>query len=432
MTLRVGASFGPYTVGEEIGRGGMAVVYEAEHRGLQKRVALKVLHSPDAPGEARFLREGLASSRVSHEHIVAVHDTGVVEGTAYLVMERLEGESLAALLRREGRLDAGRAVDLLMPVLSALSAAHGAGVLHRDLKPENLYLARSRRDAVVPKVLDFGLARLSALDADAARLTGSAALVGTLTHLAPEQVLDPSAASAASDQYALGVVLYECVTGQLPVQGRSVFATLNAVQRGRFPSPRSLVATLDPALDAIIVRAMARTPAARFDSVGALGAALLPFASAAVRAAWAPEFAPSGDAPERDAAITRRPPRRARWQPAAALLGLCVALTGWVVVRRQRSARATPERVVTAPRPTLTAVVNASAAPAPPVVAAAPNVAPSPAPAPGPHASPPRRPGPAATPRRALAPVATGSIREGPNAPTQTAPTVPWMMRTQY
>lgn len=191
MRLQPGVAFGAYTVLDEIGRGGMAVVYEAEHRGLQKRVALKVLHTLAEGAAQRFLREGMASARVPHEHIVDVHDTGVHDGTAYLVMERLLGESLASLMRREGRLDAGRVAELLLPVVSALAAAHDAGVVHRDVKPENIFLSCSRRETVVPKLLDFGLARLHVLDGDAQRLTGSAALVGTVTHLSPSRCSTP-------------------------------------------------------------------------------------------------------------------------------------------------------------------------------------------------------------------------------------------------
>ncbi len=338
MALGPGVDFGAYTVLREIGRGGMAVVYEAEHRGLQKRVALKVLHTPVEPSEQRFLREGLAAARIHHEHIVEVHDTGILDGTAYLVMERLQGESLAAFVRREGPLDAARVADLLLPVVSALATAHDVGVVHRDIKPENIHLSRSRRGEVVPKVVDFGLARLNALDGDAQRLTGSAALVGTVTHMAPEQVLDPEAVSAASDQYALGVVMYECVTGQLPVKGPSVFATLSAILKGRFSRPVVHAPGLDPRLDDLIVRSMAREPGARFANLRALGAALLPLASAAAREAWSQEFgAPSTVSSE----LVAAPGRRANVGAGAALV--LVALGGgalWFGLRRS----ATPAR----------------------------------------------------------------------------------------
>ncbi|MBP6833745.1 MAG: serine/threonine protein kinase [Deltaproteobacteria bacterium] len=367
MALGPGVDFGAYTVLREIGRGGMAVVYEAEHRGLQKRVALKVLHTPVEPSEQRFLREGLAAARIHHEHIVEVHDTGILDGTAYLVMERLQGESLAAFVRREGPLDAARVADLLLPVVSALATAHDVGVVHRDIKPENIHLSRSRRGEVVPKVVDFGLARLNALDGDAQRLTGSAALVGTVTHMAPEQVLDPEAVSAASDQYALGVVMYECVTGQLPVKGPSVFATLSAILKGRFSRPVVHAPGLDPRLDDLIVRSMAREPGARFANLRALGAALLPLASAAAREAWSQEFgAPSTVSSE----LVAAPGRRANVGAGAALV--LVALGGgalWFGLRRSATPRAS-----TAASPASSARLPAPAVPAS-VAAPAPRVA---------------------------------------------------------
>lgn len=430
MALGPGVDFGPYTVLREIGRGGMAVVFEAEHRGLQKRVALKVLHTPAEPSEQRFLREGMAAARICHEHIVGVHDTGVHDGTAYLVMERLDGETLAALVRREGPLDAERVADLLLPVVSALAAAHDVDVVHRDVKPENIHLSRSRRDEVVPKVVDFGLARLNPLDGDAQRLTGSAALVGTVTHMAPEQVLDPEAVSAASDQYALGVVMYECVTGRLPVQGPSVFATLNATLKGRFARPVVHAPGLDPRLDDVIVRAMAREPAARFANLRALGAALLPIASAAARDAWSREFG----APTRGPSEPVVAPRRRRPVSAGVALAL-VALVGvaaWWGLRRSAAPRS----------PGRTSHASSRSAPAP--AASASNAAPSASAAPAPL-DPPRAPAPATPPARlpplrraspvpvrrpgALAP----SVEAQPSVPRDAStPEAPWMLRTTY
>jgi hypothetical protein len=439
VRLQPGVAFGAYTVLDEIGRGGMAVVYEAEHRGLQKRVALKVLHTLAEGAAQRFLREGMASARVHHEHIVDVHDTGVHEGTAYLVMERLQGESLAALLRREGPLDAGRVAELLLPVVSALAAAHDAGVVHRDVKPENIYLSRARRETVVPKLLDFGLARLHALDGEAQRLTGSAALVGTVTHLSPEQVLDPEAVSAASDQYALGVVLYECVTGRLPVQAASVFATLNAVLKGRYPKPRALVPALDPRLDALIVRAMAIAPADRYADVRALGAALLPLARDPVRAVWAREFDAPVAAPDAvaDGLVVpmRSAPKRAVPLALVALVGGALALGLWgrepppaTTVTSPAPAARQPPQEASAPPPVAAAVAPApTAAPAPFAALARPD---SPAVAPTrPH---PIRRAPAAVVRRPVAPTPSSVAAEPAGQGEGAGAGVPWMLRTQY
>jgi serine/threonine-protein kinase len=429
VVLGPGVEFGAYTVLREIGRGGMAVVYEAEHRGLQKRVALKVLHTPVGPAEQRFLREGLAAARIRHEHIVEVFDTGVHDGVAYLVMERLSGESLAALLRREGPLDGERAVDLLLPVVSALAAAHDVDVVHRDIKPENIHLSRSRRDEVVPKVVDFGLARLNTLDGDAQRLTGSAALLGTVTHLSPEQVLDPEAVSAASDQYALGVVMYECVTGRLPAQGASVFVTLNAILKARYAKPRAHAPALDPRLEDIIVRAMAREPRDRFASVRALGVALLPLASPAARSAWSREFGEAPAVTPPALSLPRRSPPARAWP---VLLVALVAGAGWLGLRDRDA-------------PHTTAVVSPARVPAASSAPPAAVLAPPAPPTASPPASPAARPNP---PRRAPTTVArrpttpTPPVVAPPVAPVVVAPpsappdasvaAAPWMLRTQY
>ncbi len=146
--------FGRYTLLRPIGRGGMGAVYEAEHVHLGKRVALKTLHAPalaEAESVARFLREGRAAARVRHPHVVDVTDVGVEDGVPYLVMELLDGEDLAAKLRREGPLPVTEALDLLLPVMAAVDAMHAAGVVHRDLKPENLFLSAAPSDASCPR-----------------------------------------------------------------------------------------------------------------------------------------------------------------------------------------------------------------------------------------------------------------------------------------
>ncbi|MFO0625529.1 MAG: serine/threonine-protein kinase [Polyangiales bacterium] len=222
--LRDGAQLGRYRVLRRIGSGGMATVYEAEHGDLEKRVALKTLHPAltlDPEARARFLREGRAAARIRHPNVVEVFDVGQEGDTLYLVMEHLAGEDLGTLLGREGSLGVERLVDLLLPVIAAVMTAHEAGVVHRDLKPENIFLARARNGTTVPKVLDFGISKLSGVGAGP-RLTGSAAMLGTPVYMSPEQARSGHV-DARSDQYALGVILYECATGVLPFQAPELY-----------------------------------------------------------------------------------------------------------------------------------------------------------------------------------------------------------------
>lgn len=291
--LQPGDNLGKYSIVREIGRGGMGSVYEARHLDLHKAVAIKTLKPEYAAQPAvveRFLREGRAAARVRHRHAIEMFDVGEVEGMVYLAMELLDGEDFAAKLKREGALSAQTTVDLLLPVLSAIDEAHEAGIVHRDLKPANIFLATSRRGHVEPKVLDFGISRLD----DDQGQTATDALLGTPLYMAPEQVRGAKNTSALSDQFSLGVILYQCLTGGLPFRGSSSFETMQRITLGVYTRPCDLRPELDAALESVIVRAMASDPAARFPSVAALALALCPFASVGVRSLWEPTFSHAG------------------------------------------------------------------------------------------------------------------------------------------
>jgi serine/threonine-protein kinase len=286
--LPAGTLFGSYRVERLLGAGAMGAVYRATHTRLHKLVVLKVLHpglSRSPAVRARFEREGRAAAAIRHPHVVDVTDVGEHEGLAYLVLEHLEGETLEDLLAREGALAPPRAIDLMLPVIAAVDAAHAAGVVHRDLKPANLFIARTPAGEAHPKVLDFGISRVVS---EETRQTATAALLGTPAYMAPEQIESTRDADARSDQYALSVVLYECLTGRRAFDGETVYAILKRVGDGAFAPPRAVCPGLSPALEAIVLRAMSRDPRERFASLRDFSAALLPFASERTRLSRSP------------------------------------------------------------------------------------------------------------------------------------------------
>ncbi len=292
--LAPGDRVGPYVVLAKLAEGGMGAVFDALHLGLERRVAIKTLHARvrgSAVARERFMREGRAAARVRHPHVIEVFDVGLRDDdTPYLVMERLEGEDLAALLQREGPIEVERAVELALPVIAAVCEAHARGVVHRDLKPENVFVALGPLGEPHPKVLDFGVA---ALIDERSALTQASVVVGTPSYMAPEQALNSRGASVASDQYPLGALLYECLVGSVPFVRDTPVELFAALARDPVPPPRSLRPGLPPALEAVILRALARDPAERFASVKGLGAALLPFASDAARSRWTSTFTTS-------------------------------------------------------------------------------------------------------------------------------------------
>ncbi|MET0284015.1 MAG: serine/threonine-protein kinase [Polyangiales bacterium] len=276
---------GRYELVSYLGSGGMSDVYVALHTGLRKRVAIKLLRPSlrsDRDASARFLREGECAARVRHPNVVDVSDLGVDNGVPYLVMELLEGETLAQRISREGPLEVEAAIDILLPILDAVSAVHAAGVLHRDVKPANIVLARGLDGRLSPKLVDFGIARLSMRDGDDDNVRGP---LGTPHYMAPEQargeIIDERA-----DQYALGSVLFEMLTGREPYIGQTVDQVLSEVARGRFPRLSSLRPDLVGELEDALSRATQRWPSQRWPSVDAFTYALVPFASERTRQLW--------------------------------------------------------------------------------------------------------------------------------------------------
>lgn len=246
---------GRYRIVSEIGRGGMASVHRAHDQVLDREVAVKVLHArlaADPVFRERFQQEARTAAGLSHANIVTVHDSGEEQGRAYLVMELVEGDSLRDVLGVRGRVSAGEALSLLRPAAAGLGAAHEAGMVHRDVKPENVLYGR---DGTV-KVTDFGLAGAAAT----ARVTfETGMIVGSPHYLSPEAV-EGDPLDARSDVYALGILLFECLTGRTPFQRDTPLATALAHTRETVPRPSSIVSSVSGALDEVVSRATARDP----------------------------------------------------------------------------------------------------------------------------------------------------------------------------
>lgn len=309
VTLAPGTRLGKYEIVRLLGSGGMGAVYEATHLEIGKRVAIKVLSPTVAAvrgARARFLREAQLTSRVRHPHIVDVTDMGTEGSHTFLVMELLRGEDLADRLARIGRLSIAELVDIMLPVCSAVGAAHAASITHRDLKPQNIFLATGPH-SMQPKVLDFGISKGDD-DMSSAALTGTGAMIGTPFYLAPEQIMDNRSAGPASDQYALGVILYECLTGVRPFVGDNLYALFQRIVAGTAPTAREHNPELPREMEQIISRAMAVNPASRFGSVEDLGRALLPFASQRTRTVWQDAFATASSHPGARVPTTPLPP----------------------------------------------------------------------------------------------------------------------------
>ena len=256
-----------YRIERPLGTGGMASVVLARDEELGRPVAIKLLAdnlAGDPDFRARFVREARVAARLSHPNVVAVFDTGEEEGRPFIVMEYVEGETLAELLRRERRLSPALAVDLGRQAAAALAHAHAAEVVHRDVKPQNLLV---RGDGVL-KIADFGIARA----AEATRLTQAGTVLGTAAYLAPEQAAGEEA-TAAADVYSLGAVLYELLTGSAPYPADSLTELARKQSSGHVVPVRDLAADVPPQLEETVMRCLARF-AERRPSAGDLAADL--------------------------------------------------------------------------------------------------------------------------------------------------------------
>ena len=293
--FRPGEQVDHFEIVSLIGRGGMGCVYKAFDRDLGRTVAIKTLHGIDQRQSntlARFRREAQAASRVVHPNLVIIYSYGAQGETPYIVMEYLSGRSLGAEIA-EGPLSVERTADVLVAACAGVYAAHRANVVHRDLKPGNIFLARTPMGET-PKILDFGISRVGG---DEANLTGTGHIVGTTYYLAPEQAAGREI-DARVDQYALGVILYECLTGVRPFTGSAAYAIMRNIVEGIFPPPSRVRPDIPRDMEAVILRAMSRVPGDRFARVRNLGLALMPFMSVQGRQQWSYHFtAPEAEMP---------------------------------------------------------------------------------------------------------------------------------------
>ncbi|MFO0558303.1 MAG: serine/threonine-protein kinase [Polyangiales bacterium] len=275
---RIGTTLsGKYVLDAVIGRGGMGTVFAGHHALSSRAVAVKVLHPQhvrDPVAVRRFLNEARTAAAFRHANVVDVLDVDVLDdGTVFLVLELLEGETLGELLSRVGKLSLDETLSILVPVLKALSHAHRLNIVHRDLKPDNIFLTPGKKSSF-PVLLDFGIAKmLDAPEQSIETVTGT--IIGTPQYMAPEQALGSSENTAQLDIYAMGVVLFECLAGERPIDGTNPAAVLAKLVTGQVPTLISVAPDVAPSISAIVSKALATNASDRWESCDAFADALL-------------------------------------------------------------------------------------------------------------------------------------------------------------
>lgn len=369
-----GTQIGGYRILQRIGEGGMGSVWLAEHAMLGRRAAIKVLHGEySARPEivTRFFNEARAATAITDPGIVQIFDFGHhVDGSAYIVMELLDGEPLDKRLARVGALGVPDALRIMRQVASTLGAAHARGIVHRDLKPENIFMVRDPEvvGGERAKVLDFGIAKLTTENAGVK--TQTSAVMGTPTYMSPEQCRGAGHVDQRSDVYALGCVLFALLCGRPPFDGEGIGEIIAMHLREPPPVPSSLRPGIPPEVDQVVLRCLHKDPAQRFSSAADLAIALgaLTGSSPQVPApsgVYAPHSVPTTLSSA--ASVASAPPARKR-PVLFAVAGLGIAATGVaaVVVMRGSASDTDEQATAEAPPPSTGSSATTTGTPEPP------------------------------------------------------------------
>ncbi len=296
MQLTLGQIYADkYRIVRLLGEGAMGAVYEAENTRIRRRVAIKILHpqiAQKADTLRRFEREAQAAGRIGSQHIVEVLDLGeLADGSRFMVLEYLEGTTLDQRIRQRGRLTPEDATPIVCQLLEGLGAAHKAEIIHRDLKPANIYLCpltgKKAGGVDFVKILDFGVSKFNVLN-DEMSMTSTGAVLGTPYYMSPEQAKGSRGIDSRSDLYAVGVILYECITGQVPFSAETFNELIFRIVLESPPPVESFVPNLDPTFTAIIHKAMAREVGERFQTAEEFRSILMYWAEKAAAGPAAP------------------------------------------------------------------------------------------------------------------------------------------------
>jgi serine/threonine protein kinase len=379
---------GKYRLEHLLGEGGMGLVWAATHLVTRKRVALKTLHAEAAADPEtcrRFVREARAASAVQHPNVVAIHDVfDGDDGAPVLVMDLLDGESLAAHLRRQPVLPIAELARIMLPVVSAVGSAHAKGIVHRDLKPDNIFLAREADGSTRVVVVDFGIAKISSVDVSVpvtGTRTATGSMLGTPHYMSPEQAFGEGDIDHRVDVWALGVILYECLSGRRPTDADNVGQIFKLVTTGGIPSLGKTVPTAPRDVIALVDRMLARDRGERVSDLHEVQAVLSRYADVPVRTFGTPvasqpltRVASGNDDVSTRALVSEGASRRTR-NVGVAVAGVVVGLAVFSIVRHREQPPAAsqplaPVVVQSTPTPTpvmssAAAVVESSAPPSP-------------------------------------------------------------------